>query len=173
MAGVKITDLGSLGSATSDDLLYIVDVNDFTESPQGTSKKIEVQNIASAIGLESGTYSPTPSGETNGIIVGVNSATYMRIGNVVNCAIQISIQMDTGEDTGSFDLSLPVPSNFTSEKELIGSLQWAYTGFYDQIQGLTISSNPTSDTCNIALLTKDVTALMEYCNLTFQYEVLS
>ena len=173
MAGVKITDLGSLGSAASDDLLYIVDVNDFSESPQGTSKKIQVQNIATAIGLESGTYTPTVSGETDSIIVGVNSATYMRIGNVVNCAIQISIQMGSGLDTGSFDLSLPVASNFTNEKELIGSLQWAYSGFYDQIQGLTISSNPTSDTCNIALLTKDVTALMEYCNLTFQYEVLS
>jgi hypothetical protein len=172
MAGVKITDLGSIGSAAIDDLLYIVDVNDFTESPQGTSKKIEVQNIASALGLDSGTYTPTISGETNGIIVDVNSATYMRIGSIVNCAVQLSITMDTGEDTGSFDLSLPVASDFTTAKDLIGSLQWAYLGFYDQIQGLTIGSNSSSNTCNIALLTKDVTAIMDYCNLTFQYEIL-
>jgi hypothetical protein len=173
MAGVKITDLTSLGSATSDDLLYIVDVTDLSESPQGTSKQIQVQNIASAIGLESGTFNSTPSGETNGILVDFNRGTYMRIGGIVNCAIQIKITMDAGQDTGSFDLSLPVASDFTSEKQLIGSLQWAYTGFYDQIQGLTISANPTSNTCNIALLTKDVEAVLEYCNLTFQYEVIS
>jgi len=45
MAGVKITDLTPLATAASDDLLYIVDVSDTSESPQGTSKAIEVGNI--------------------------------------------------------------------------------------------------------------------------------
>ena len=45
MAGVKITDLEVLLEAASDDLLYIVDVSDTTESPQGTSKKIEVSYL--------------------------------------------------------------------------------------------------------------------------------
>jgi hypothetical protein len=49
MAGVKITDLTTLGSAASDDLLYIVDVSDTTESPQGTSKQIEVANILALV----------------------------------------------------------------------------------------------------------------------------
>lgn len=45
MAGVKITDLTPLATAASDDLLYIVDVSDTTQSPQGTSKSIELGNI--------------------------------------------------------------------------------------------------------------------------------
>jgi hypothetical protein len=43
MAGVKITDLGSLSTPNVDDVLYIVDISDTTESPQGTSKKTKVQ----------------------------------------------------------------------------------------------------------------------------------
>jgi hypothetical protein len=44
MAGVKITDLTPITSAASDDLLYIVDVSDTSQSPEGTSKQIEVGN---------------------------------------------------------------------------------------------------------------------------------
>jgi hypothetical protein len=172
MAGVKITDLGSLGSAASDDLFYIVDVSDFSESPQGTSKKIEVQNIASALSLDSGTYTPTISGETNGIDVSAEAGTYMRIGNIVNCAVRLVIQMNTGEDTGSFEVSLPVATVFTNDKQLIGTITWSDNGFYDQIQGLDVAPNTSSNTCTVALLTKDVTAELNACALTFQYEIL-
>ena len=172
MAGVKITDLGSLGSAASDDLLYIVDVNDFSESPQGTSKKIQVQNIATAIGLESGVFTCTPSGESNGIGVSCDNATFIRVGNIVNCSVLLGITLDATEDTGSFELSLPVATDLTNIKQLFGLLQWAYTGFYDQIQGLTIGANTTNNTCEVALLTKDIGAVMEYCTIQVQYEIV-
>jgi hypothetical protein len=172
MAGVKITDLTSLGSATSDDLLYIVDVTDLSESPQGTSKQIQVQNIASAIGLESGTYTPTISGEANGILVQVNFASYIKVGGIATVSIQLDIALDVAQDTGSFELSLPVASDLTSQKQCIGVLQWSYGGFYDQIQGLSISANTINNTCEVALLTKDQQALLQYCTIQFQYEVL-
>jgi len=172
MAGVKITDLTSLGEATSDDLLYIVDVNDNTESPQGTSKKIQVQNIASAFGLESGTYSPTISGEANGISVPSADGTYMKIGNIVYCSVLLEIQLAPLQDTGSFELSLPVASDLTSQKQCIGVLQFSYNGFYDQIQGLTIGANLGNNTCEVALLTKDQEVNLQYCVLQFQYQVV-
>lgn len=172
MAGVKITDLTSLGEATSDDLLYIVDVNDNTESPQGTSKKIQVQNIASAFGLESGTYAPTISGEANGIVVQVNAASYIKVGGIATVSIQLDIALDVLQDTGSFEISLPVASDFTSIKQLFGILQWSYGGYYDQIQGLSISANVGNNTCEVALLTKDQQALLQYCTIQFQYEVV-
>jgi hypothetical protein len=172
MAGVKITDLTSLGEATSDDLLYIVDVNDNTESPQGTSKQIQVQNIASAFGLESGTFTPTISGESNGILVPSADGTYMKIGNIVYCSVLLEIQLAPLQDTGSFELSLPVASDLTSQKQCIGVLQWSYNGFYDQIQGLTIGANLGNNTCEVGLLTKDQQVNLQYCVLQFQYQIV-
>ena len=61
MAGVKITDLGTLATAASDDLLYIVDVSDTSQSPQGTSKQIEVTNMLATLDIASGVFTPTAS----------------------------------------------------------------------------------------------------------------
>lgn len=47
MAIKKVTDLTTLATADSDDLLMIVDVSDTTDSPEGTSKQIEVGNVVS------------------------------------------------------------------------------------------------------------------------------
>jgi hypothetical protein len=64
MAGVKITELTQLFTAENDDLLYIVDVSDFDQSPQGTSKKIAVGDVArpykvySALMRQSGIENP-------------------------------------------------------------------------------------------------------------------
>ena len=96
MAGVKITDLGTLTTAVDADLLYIVDVSDTSQSPQGTSKQIEVGNMFS-----SGTYTPTISAETNGIVVTPNNTTFVKIGSVVTCFSQMEVTLDTGETTGS------------------------------------------------------------------------
>jgi hypothetical protein len=77
MAGVKITDLGILTTAVDADLLYIVDVSDTSQSPQGTSKQIEVGNM-----FPSGTWTPTIN--TNYDAVTVDSAIYSVTGNVVS-----------------------------------------------------------------------------------------
>ena len=167
MAGVKITDLTPLGTAASDDLLYIVDVNDTTQSPQGTSKQIEVGNMFS-----SGTYTPTISGETNGILVSQAEGTYIKVVNIVYCSVLLEIQLAALQDTGSFEIELPVASDLTSQKQCIGVLQWSNNGFYDQIQGLTSGGNIGNNTCEVALLTKDQEALLQYCVLQFQYQVV-
>jgi hypothetical protein len=172
MAGVKITDLTTLGTAASDDLLYIVDVSDNTESAEGTSKQIEVVNIFEALGLESGTYIPTISGEANGIVISQQQGTYIKVGNIVNCSILLEIQLAPLQDTGSFEVELPIASDLTSQKQCIGVLQWSYNGYYDQIQGLTIGGNVGNNTCEVALLTKDQEANLQYCVLQFQYEVI-
>jgi hypothetical protein len=167
MAGIKITDLTPLGTAASDDLLYIVDVNDTTQSPQGTSKQIEVGNMFS-----SGTYTPTISGESNGILVPQADGTYIKIGNIVYCSVLLEIQLAALQDTGSFEIELPVASDLTSQKQCIGVLQWSYGGFYDQIQGLTIGANLGNNTCEVGLLTKDQEVNLQYCVLQFQYQVV-
>ena len=167
MAGVKITDLGTLTTAVDADLLYIVDISDTSQSPQGTSKQIEVGNMFS-----SGTYTPTISGEVNGIVVTSNSSTFIKVGSIVNCSTQLEITMDAAETTGSFELSLPVASNFTNPKNLFGLMQWSVGGVLAEIVGLSINAEVTNNTCEIQIETANAGANMQYVALTFQYEVL-
>ena len=168
MAGVKITDLGTLTTAVDADLLYIVDISDTSQSPQGTSKQIEVGNMFS-----SGTYTPTFSAETNGIVVTPNSASYIKVGSIVSVSAQIGIQLDTGEVTGSFEMSLPVASNFTNQKNLFGLMQWSNgSGTLAEIVILDISAETTNNTCFVDIEVATATANLSYCTLTFQYEVL-
>lgn len=47
MAIKKVTDLTAATTVASDDLLMVVDVSDTTDSPEGTSKKVEVSNVVS------------------------------------------------------------------------------------------------------------------------------
>jgi hypothetical protein len=167
MAGVKITDLTSLGEATSDDLLYIVDVNDNTGSPQGTSKKIEVGKMFS-----SGTYTPTFSGELN-LTAAPNYATYIRVGNIVSVSAQIEIQFDAGEDDGNFEMSLPVASDFTSNKQLFGIMQFSFgAGSVLEIIALDIGAEITNNTCAVAIGVTTVELSMQYVTLQFQYEII-
>ena len=167
MAGVKITDLGTLTTAVDADLLYIVDISDTSQSPQGTSKQIEVGNMFS-----SGSYTPTISGEVNGIVVNVNTATYIRVGNVATCSVQLEITLDTGETTGAFEIELPVASNFTTIKQCFGLMQWSYNGTLAEIVGLTIGAEITNNTCEIQNETANVNASLSYCALQIQYEVI-
>jgi hypothetical protein len=55
MAGVKITDLTSLGEASIDDLLYIVDVSDTTDDAGGSSRKITREQFLAITGEVVGT----------------------------------------------------------------------------------------------------------------------
>ena len=167
MAGVKITDLTPLGTAASDDLLYIVDVSDFTESPEGTSKQIEVGNMFS-----SGTFECTPSGEINDIEVIPVAANYIKVGNIVSCSIQLTINLATGENTGTFELSLPVASDFTTSKQLFGLMQWSFSGNTTEIVDLTIGADITNNTCKVEISTLTDEISMSYCVIQFQYEVL-
>ena len=164
MAGVKITDLGTLTTAVDADLLYIVDVSDTSQSPQGTSKQIEVGNMFS-----SGTYTPTASGFVNGINVNPQSAKFTKIGNIVNCTLQIEIQFDVSETTGSFELSLPIPSTFTNSKELVGMMQYAAMA---EIVGLIIGAETTNNTCLVDIEVATPNIQMTLTVLTFQYEIL-
>ena len=164
MAGVKITDLGTLTTAVDADLLYIVDVSDTSQSPQGTSKQIEVGNMFS-----SGTYTPTASGFVNGINANPQSAKFTKIGNIVNCTIQVEIQLDVAETTGSFELSLPIASTFTNSKQLVGMMQYAD---FSQIVGLIIGAETTNNTCIVDIEVTTANITMTLCVLTFQYEVL-
>ena len=165
MAGVKITDLGTLTTAVNADLLYIVDVSDTSQSPEGTSKQIEVGNMFS-----SGSYTPTASAETN-LTTFPRPSTFIRVGNIVNAFVLIDITLDVAEDTGSFDLSLPVATTFTDNKQLQGVIQWSKDGVsLAEITAINIISN--GSIMQVDITTANTNADLTSCVIAFQYEII-
>jgi hypothetical protein len=69
-------------------------------------------------------------------------------------------------------MSLPVASNFTSQKQCFGILQWSYGGTLAEIVGLTIGAEVTNNTCEVSLEVATPTANLAYCTIQIQYEVL-
>ena len=115
MAGVKVTDLTTLGVADPTDVMYIVDTS------ANQSKQIEVQNIFNGMPqFESGSFTPTVSNETYGEVVTPLAAYYSRVNDVVNCTFFLNVALDTGQTQATFELSLPVATNFTNSKDLVG-----------------------------------------------------
>jgi hypothetical protein len=162
MAGVKITDLTPLATAASGDLLYIVDVSDTTESPQGTSKSIEVGNV---LDFESGTWTPTFSGEDNACSnAAVTKAFYSRVGNIVTCTIYGTVDLDfsTGFSDGTISTTFPIAS---ATPNAIGSVSIdndkQFNGFKNSTTRLVFQSSDTSF----------VTADVEFYAV-FQYEIV-
>lgn len=116
MAGVKVTDLTTLGTADATDVFYIVDTS------ANQSKKIEVQNIYDGLPqFESGIYTPTISGENNCLISPLR-AHYSRVNNIVTATINFDFELTGGNTTGSFNLSPPVGSTFASPRDAFGVL---------------------------------------------------
>ena len=128
MAGVKITDLGTLNAPVSADLLYIVDVSDTSQSPQGTSKQIELGNV---LDFESGTFTPAYDD-----LVRITSpvlaytGAWTRIGENISFGVQLTGDLSFAETSGSFTITLPeIINNFD------GNNTSFIIGTYDNVTG--------------------------------------
>jgi hypothetical protein len=142
MAGIKVTDLPVLGAAAADDVFYIVDTS------TNTSKQIEVGDV-----LSSGNFSPTISNEVD-CNATVLRALYNRVGDIVTASYYLSITLDVGNTTGSFNLSLPVTSNFTNARDAFGVIT-PITNDYSEL----VSAITSADTVNNELsITIDILA---------------
>ena len=120
MAGRKLTVLPALGEfPAADDLMYVVDISDTSESPQGTSKAVEFSDI-----MQAGTYTPTFSGENNctAIAEGSQPWHYIKVGNEVSVIGVSLITLDALESGCEFLFSLPfLPNNDWSASFQISS----------------------------------------------------
>jgi hypothetical protein len=167
MAGVKITDLGTITSAASDDLLYIVDVSNTTQSPQGTSSQIELGNIVS-----SSTWTPVITGIVGAATINiVGTSRYFKINDMVVDTCRFSIEMAAAQTTESFNLSCAVePStNFTSARDIISI--WSSVSDMNEFE--TINSGAVSGqkygvvsvTLNTAEITSEIIIQRTYSAL--------
>jgi hypothetical protein len=122
MAGRKLTVLPALGEfPAADDLMYIVDVSDTSESPQGTSKAVEFSDI-----MQAGKLTITPV-VTDGDGTADNfTLMYQITGNIVDVSgFFRSFLIEDGDQGLEADLDLtgtPLEpaANFTGGSQLTG-----------------------------------------------------
>lgn len=165
MAGVKVTDLTTLGTAVPTDIMYIVDVG------SNQSKQIEVQNIYSGLPqFDSGTFTPTVSNETFSEIVSPLAAYYSRVNDIVNCTYFLEVALDAAETEAEFELSLPVPSNFTNAKDLVGIV--AFNAAPADLIQWGLSAETVNNTAKINLENANMGTAFQYIYITVQYLVL-
>lgn len=165
MAGVKVTDLTTLGAADATDVMYIVDTS------ANQSKQIEVQNIFNGMPqFESGSFTPTVSNETYGEVVTPLAAYYSRVNDVVNCTFFLNVALDTGQTQATFELSLPVATNFTNSKDLVGII--SHNADYTELVSWDLSANVANNTASINLSSVTSAYGYQYIYITVQYLVL-
>jgi hypothetical protein len=109
----------------------------------------------------------------NGIVVNLNNdARFIKIGSNVIVFAQLEITMDTGENTGSFEISLPVASELTSQKDCFGMMQLNQSGITtSELDVVVISAETTNNTCLVDVETLTAGFSMAYCTLQFTYQV--
>ena len=136
------------------------------------SDNFNATDVAVSLGslLDSGVYTPTASAETN-LTTFSYPSTFIRVGNIVNAFVLIDITLDVAEDTGSFELSLPVASNFTTNKQLQGVIQWSKDGTsLAEITAIDIISS--GSIMQVSITTATTNADLTSCVIAFQYEIL-
>jgi hypothetical protein len=138
MAGVKVTDLTTLGTADPTDIMYIVDTT------ANQSKQIQVQNIYDGLPqFSSGNFTPVISGE-NDCTASCLRAIYSRVGNIVTCSYYMSITLDPTFTIGSYNISPPVGSDFTNARDafgVIGTITDPYADLVSSSIGADTASN--------------------------------
>ena len=165
MAGVKVTDLTTLGTADPSDIMYIVDAT------ANQSKQIEVQNIYSGLPqFDSGTFTPTVSNETFNEVVTPLAAYYSRVNDVVNCTYFLEVALDAVETEAQFELSLPVASNFTNSKDLVGIV--AFNAAPADLIQWGLQAETVNNTAKVNLENANIGNGFQYIYITVQYLVL-
>jgi hypothetical protein len=162
MAGVKVTDLTTLGAADPADVFYIVDTS------INQSRQIEVQDIYSGMPqFASGQFTPTIS-SVNPVATIVNPQLgyYNRVGNIVSMSFFFELQFDVLDTQVSFEFDLPIASIFTSSKDIIGTITSDDTTLIDGLY-VQASGNNGGMTCN----TNTAGAVFQYIRAFFQYEI--
>jgi hypothetical protein len=144
MAGVKVTDLTTLGTADPADIMYIVDTT------ANQSKQIEVQNIYDGLPqFSSGNYTPTISG-ANDCTPSVLRALYSRVDNIVTMSVYFDITLDTGITTGSFNISPPVGSDFANARDAFGVIT-PITNPFSELISTVVSADTASNQISIGV----------------------
>jgi len=119
--------------------------------------------------IESGTFTPTVSNETYNEVVVPLAAYYSRVNNVVNCTYFLDVALDAAETEAEFELSLPVPSNFTTVKDLVGIV--AFNAVPADLIQWGLQAETVNNTAKIYLQNANMGNGFQYIYITVQYLV--
>ena len=165
MAGVKVTDLTTLGTADATDILYIVDTT------ANQSKQIQVQNIYDGLPqFESGIYTPTISGENNCIVAPIR-AHYCRVNNIVTATINFDFELTGGNTSGSFNISPPVGSAFASPRDAFGVLTPMDIDVA-RLEAYVITADTTFNQISISITSPNIDDVIQSVVVQLQYLVI-
>jgi len=121
--------------------------------------------------LESGSYIPEATNATNSASIDttIGQGFYIRVGDVVIFTVTIGVQMDAAEAQTLFNLSLPVPTTFSSLRQAWGSCNVdTDTLRYFQVQS---DSTITTD-LKIRVDSQNTGDRIPYLTISVQYLVL-
>lgn len=183
MASRKLTALPTATEVTTSDKIYIVDVSDTTESPQGTSKQALISELPSSgittitstdgsisidntdpsapnLSIPSGTFPPVASDVTGSVTI--TGGFYSKVGKVVTMSFQFEGEAAAGTADIVFDFTLPVAATFTNGRQLFGS-----NSANPDLASMIFQSN--GDKGNIQIETQDVDLTVQNITVTIQY----
>ena len=110
MAGRKLPALPSLNEfPSSDDIVYLVDVSDTSESPDGTSKQNEFGKIAQV----DKTFAPTVTDEVGGTFT-VTNFLIDKVGDIVTFSFAGRFDLAAATTNGTCNIDLPTAFQPTS-----------------------------------------------------------
>jgi hypothetical protein len=126
--------------------------NSFIELEEGISPMSQVQ---------SGSWNPTATNVLGSPTINIVNGNYSRVGSVVTCSLFFEVTMGTGEASCTFDLDLPIASDFTQSKNAFGVVQ-----YNDLEVGEFLSWGIAADTATNKIVMNFASASNEF---SFQY----
>jgi hypothetical protein len=113
----------------------------------------------------SGTYTPTLSNLVNISASSTYVCQYMRVGNIVTVSGKITI-VSSSTTTNTFNMSLPIPSNFSAQEQCAGS----FSNGNASGSSFTIFADVANDNAFFSMR-PGVASSNDYC-FSFTYQVI-
>jgi hypothetical protein len=133
-----------------------------TATGLSTSRTAVTAPAATDGNVFSGTYTPTLTNVTNVASSTAVTCQYMRVGNVVTVSGQVSITATAGAATTVLDMSLPIASAFTLERQAGGVFSNGGNKYG------RVAANATDDRFSFSYNAPDASVAVMFFNVTYQ-----
>jgi hypothetical protein len=117
--------------------------------------------------LASGAWTPAVLATTYAEVPTIVSAQYSKVGNVVNCSMFLSLELDPTKTSATFTLSLPFATSIVDSKDLIGIM--AYNGDISEFLSWSVAYDPVNVGVGLGVQSATNGITLQYLHVMFQY----